>query len=56
MHPAILPASLAFSTSLALATYVGTRREKTDLNGSSVALCVGLMVWTGWTVGRFSVD
>jgi len=56
MHPAIFPAVLAFSTSLALATYVGTRREKTDLNHSIVALCVGLMVWTGGTVCRFTVD
>ena len=56
MHPAILPAALAFTTSLALALYVGTRREKTDLHWAIVALSVALMIWTSGTVARFSVQ
>jgi len=55
MHPAVLPAALAFTASLAMAIYVGRRREQTELHRILVALLIALMLWTAGAVCRFSV-
>jgi signal transduction histidine kinase len=56
MHPAILPAALAFSTSGAMAAYVARRREKSDVHWLLLALLIALMTWTGGSLARFSVS
>jgi PAS domain S-box-containing protein len=55
MDPAVLPAALAFSVSLAMAIYVGRRREQTELQRLLVALLIALMLWTAGAVCRFTV-
>jgi PAS domain S-box-containing protein len=55
MHPAVLPAALAFSASLAMAIYVGRQREQTELHRMLVALLIALMLWTAGAVCRFTV-
>jgi two-component system sensor histidine kinase HupT/HoxJ len=55
MHPAVLPAALAFSAALAMAIYVGRHREQTELHRILVALLIALMLWTGGAVCRFTV-
>ena len=56
MHPAILPAALAFSASAAMAFYVATRREQTDLHRLLVAVLAAVMLWTCGVIFRFSVE
>jgi PAS domain S-box-containing protein len=55
MHPAVLPAALAFAASLAMAAYVAPQREKTDLHWLLLALLGSLMLWTLGTLSRFCV-
>jgi len=38
MHPAILPAALAFSAAAAMALYVGLRREKSEFHWLLLAI------------------
>ncbi len=55
MHPAILPAALVFSFSLAMAAYVVALREKRELHWLLLGALVSLMTWTLGTMLRFSV-
>ncbi len=55
MHPAILPAALAFSAATAMAAYVAQRRDKTDLHWLLLGVLGALMIWTTGTLFRFSV-
>lgn len=46
----------ALATAAALAVYVATRRERSDLRALLLALLGALVCWTGGSVLRFSVD
>ena len=56
VHPAILPASLAFATSAVLTAVVALRRNKNALHWLLLALLASLEVWTLGVVCRFSVS
>ena len=55
MHPAILPAALAFATSAVLMGVVALRRDKAALHWLLLALLASLLVWTFGVICRFSV-
>ena len=55
VHPAILPASLAFGTAAALAVVVALRRDRTALQWLLLALLTALMIWTLGVICRYSV-
>jgi PAS domain S-box-containing protein len=55
VHPAILPATLAFGTAAALAVVVGVRRTRTRFHWLLLALLASLLVWTLGVMLRFSV-
>ena len=56
MHPAILPASLAFGTAAALAVVVALRRDKTPLHWLLLSLLSALLIWTLGAICRYSVQ
>jgi len=56
VHPAILPASLAFGTAAALAVVVALRRDKTPLHWLLLSLLSALLIWTLGVICRFSVQ
>ena len=56
VHPAILPAALAFGTSAVLMAVVALRRNKNALHWLLLALLASLEVWTLGVVCRFSVS
>jgi PAS domain S-box-containing protein len=55
MHPAILPASLAFGTAASLAVAVALRRDKTPLHWLLLSLLGSLLIWTLGAICRYSV-
>jgi hypothetical protein len=56
VHPAILPASLAFVTAAAIAVVVVLRRDKASLHWLLLGLLSALMIWTLGVVCRYSVQ
>ncbi len=56
MHPAIVPAALAFGAAVCMAVGVGLRRRKSELHWLLFALFASLAVWTGGTMLRFSAQ
>jgi signal transduction histidine kinase len=55
VHPAILPASLAFGTAAALAVVVALRRDRTSLHWLLLAFLTALLIWTLGVICRYSV-
>jgi signal transduction histidine kinase len=55
VHPAILPAALAFGTSAVLMTVIALRRGKNALHWLLLAELASLLVWTFGAICRFSV-
>ena len=56
VHPAILPASLAFGTAAALAVAVALRRDKTGLHWLLLSQLGTLLIWTLGAICRYSVQ
>ncbi len=56
MHPAILPAALAFGASAVLAAMVALRRNKGALHWLLLALLASVQIWTLGVICRFSVS
>ncbi|HEY8152999.1 MAG TPA: histidine kinase N-terminal 7TM domain-containing protein [Myxococcota bacterium] len=56
MHPAILPASLAFGTAAALAVVVALRRDKSGLHWLLLSLLATLLIWTLGVICRYTVQ
>jgi PAS domain S-box-containing protein len=55
MHPALIPAALVLSGALALAAYVGSHRERSQLHWLLLAALTSLAVWALGALCRFSV-
>ena len=56
VHPAILPASLAFGTAAALAVGVALHRDKSSLHWLLLSLLATLLIWTLGVICRYSVQ
>ncbi len=55
MHPAVIPATLCWLAALAMATYVGLRRDKQSFHWLFFGLLLSLVVWTTGTIVRHTV-